>query len=107
MVSLLEAKGRQKLKKPVIQPEDEFGNKLVFSLAIGDAVRLDWQGKSVVATVLKLSFRDYCFRRHMDARLVGELGDGLIRVRSDASLFQSNCQKLTVDALGRSHVSHD
>jgi CRISPR-associated endonuclease Csn1 len=107
VISLLDAKGRQKLGQPVVRSEDEQGNKLVFSLAIGDAVQMEWQGHQVVAVVLKLSDRDYCFRQHTDARLVGALGDDLIRITSESALFRSKCRKVSVDALGRTHACHD
>jgi CRISPR-associated endonuclease Csn1 len=107
VVSLLESKKRLKNGHPVIRREDSEGNKLIFSLAIGDSVKILSKGKEVLAVVLNLSYQDYRFKIHTDARMAKDSKDEQIRIRSDDDLRTAGCQKLSVDPLGGYHVSHD
>ena len=107
VVTLLEAKGRVKAGLPAICRMDSDGNPLVFSLAIGDAVRIEHKGAPVLAVVQKLSKRDYTFKIHTDARMAKDSTGDSIRITSDSGLFASRCEKLAVDPLGAIHVSHD
>jgi CRISPR-associated endonuclease Csn1 len=107
VVSLLDTKKRLKAGQPIIRSKDEAGNKLVFSLAIGDSVKIQWAGAEVHAVVQMLSDKDYSFRLHTDARMAKDGKEDRIRIRSDASFYATNCRKLSVDPLGGYHVSHD
>ena len=107
MVTRIEAMQRRKLKQPIVSQADEQGNRLAFSLAIGDTVKLTWEGRDVLAVVQKLSYLNYVFRLLSDARPAKEIGHGGIEIRSDKTFFATRCQKLSIDPLGAYHVSHD
>ena len=108
VISLLDCKKRLKAGQPIIRQEDTEGNKLVFSLAIGESVMIsDSAGVKHLAVVLNLSERDYRFKVHTDARMARDNKEDQIRIRSDASFYATGCQKLSVDPLGNYHVSHD
>ncbi len=108
IVSRLEAMRRARAGQPVVHRCDGEGNKLLFSLAIGDAVQLDWKGTSVMAVVQKLSQNEYVFRKHDDGRMATKVPESeKMRISSGVGLQKCNCIKLAVDPLGRYHVAHD
>lgn len=108
-VRRLVAKARKDNVAPVIvRKADEEGNPLAFSLAIGEFIEFEWQGKRSIFVVQKLSFNDYNFRNPEDARKVKDLPkQDVIRIRSDNSFFMLNPQKLVCDPLGHTYRTRD
>jgi len=112
VVSLLDARKRVKDKKPVTRQQDEHCNPLKFSLSIGEAVQMDWNGERVTAVVQKMSNTQnntgYVFRRHNDARKVSETPyNETILIASDSALFKSNLQKIVITPTGQIRTAND
>ncbi len=107
VVSRWEAMRRLRLGERVVRRQDEHGCPLVCSLARGDLVRLNWKGTTLIAVVQKFSERDYVFRAHNDGRMDKDIKQDRIRITSDRGLQKALIQKLSVDVLGRYHVSRE
>ena len=108
IVTRLEAMQRKKAGLPIISRVDQQGHPILFSLAIGDTVRLHWKGEDKIAVVQKLSAGDYVFKEHTDGRRDKDRpACDRIRIRSDNALQRARCQKLCVDPLGNCRVAHD
>lgn len=108
IVSRLEAMKRARDGQPVVPRTDDHGNPLLFSLAIGDTVKLQWRGNSIIAVVQKLSAKEFVFREHNDGRRAVDIPlKERIRIVSAKGLEKCRCEKLAVDPLGTYHVAHD
>ncbi|HIE11698.1 MAG TPA: type II CRISPR RNA-guided endonuclease Cas9 [Kiritimatiellae bacterium] len=108
IVTRLEAMQRKKNGLPIVSRTDEDGHPLLFSLAIGDTVRLQWKGKDTIAVVQKLSANYYVFREHTDGRRAKDRPYAeQIVICADTTLQRSACRKLCVDPLGNCTVAHD
>ncbi len=111
VVPLLEVKRRVASGKDAVRKTNERSDPLVFSLAIGDTVKMMWQGEEVIAVVQKLChmpYPDYYFKLHNDARMAKERKGCEIRVQSDMKLRdEARIQKLAVTPLGEIHPAND
>jgi len=111
VVPLLEVKRRVAAGEDAVRKTNERSEPLVFSLAIGDTVKMRWQGEEIVAVVQKLCASpspDYHFKLHNDARMVKDRKDDEIRIRSDVKMRNEFCvQKLAIDPLGAIHPAND
>jgi CRISPR-associated endonuclease Csn1 len=99
VVSRLDAMIRKKAGKPIVATEDEQGNPLVLSLAIGDTVRLNLSSGTVVAVVQKLSECEYVFRPHNEGGKAKENKES-IGIWSAEGLRKAECSVLKLSPLG-------
>ncbi|AKJ65240.1 type II CRISPR RNA-guided endonuclease Cas9 [Kiritimatiella glycovorans] len=112
VISLFDTRQRVKEKRPVIVRQDQNGNPLKFSLSIGEAVQLDWNGGRETAVVQKMSKTpntvEYVFRKHNDARKAADIPyKETITVKSDSALFASNLQKIVITPTGLIRRAND
>ena len=93
----------------VIRRQDEEGNPLKYSLVIGELIKVKWKGEEVICLVQGISPDFYSIRRHSDARpetVIRQQRDRMI-IQSDATFDKLVSDKLAIDPIGRTHVSHD
>lgn len=107
VVSLFDARQRVKEGRPIVSKQDELGNPLKFSLSIGEAVQMDWNGERITAVVQSLSENDYQFRHHSDARPAKDKKDQRIRLRSDNKLRNCSLQKIVITPTGQIRTAND
>lgn len=108
VVSLFDARQRVKEGQPVVSKQDAQGNPLKFSLSIGEAVQMDWNGERITAVVQSLAEGDYEFRAHSDARMQKDrkLEKGRIRL-SNKQLEECNLQKIVITPTGQIRTAND
>jgi CRISPR-associated endonuclease Csn1 len=119
IVTTLEAMHRRRARQPIVRREDGDGNRLVFSLAIGEAVeltlnktvgppkRLRRPGERVIAVVRKLSQTQYMFKLHYDARMATEQDPQNFYASGAKSLRKMEPKKLILTILGEARPARD
>ncbi len=101
VVSVLDAKHRQKLCDPIVQPTDANGNNLVMSLHINDMLRMEHNGIFDYFRVQKMTQSGVItLRHHQDARTAKGPANGEIS-KSAESLRKSGAVAINVNVLGR------
>jgi len=101
VVSLKTAMERARKHEPVVAPKDKDGNKLLFSLVIGDAVEMEIEGEKSIWIVRSISERDFRFKPPHDARLAKDLNkEKSWRICSIGSLQSGKCRKIHLSPLG-------
>jgi len=99
---------RDGIPAQIVRQTDEEGNKLAFSLAIGEVVEIDWKDERIRCVVQKLSQEYYVFRSTNDARKVKDIpSNEVIRIQSDNKLISINLQKLICTPIGQTYRTRD
>lgn len=109
VVTLLEAKERQKNGKPLIDRNVGTGRKFKMSLQCGDVLEMDINGERRILVVRCIPLmQQICFVDINDARLKGEIRKSHNwYTKYPNSLRLANPKKLSVDALGNLRRAND
>ena len=109
VVNMLEAVERRSKKEPVIKRNHGEGKRFVFSLAPGDMVEMNYkEDKREIFRIRTISGKNIEFVDINDARLKKDIQTAKCWYKKSFGKLKSlNCQKVTVNVLGRVRRAND